>query len=141
MLRSLNVSGHCGESLSIGECKIIFCIIYIDVFLLSNCLSFCGAHFLCLFVSCRFVVEVVKLYCHVMVTVSSDVVVFVCMYICIVVFSIYCVLSNVLLFQACRYIIYVCRVGIRIDHRCPRCVVWRYRKNDFCVIKRVCYFM
>ena len=32
------------------------------------------------FLFCRFVVEVVKLYCHVMVTVSSDVVVFVCMY-------------------------------------------------------------
>lgn len=72
--------------------------------------------FVCFFLFYRFVVEVVKLYCHVMVTVSgSDVVV---LYVCIVVFSIYCVLSNVLLFQLCRSIIVVCRVVIRIGYRC-----------------------
>lgn len=76
--------------------------------------------------------EVVKLYCHVMVTVSSDVDVFVCIY--VLWFSVFIVFfSNVLLFQLCRFIIVVCRVVvIRIDCRCKRCGASRYRSCLCC---------
>ena len=90
-----------------GECKFnIFVymeLLIIVVSLSSNTLCVC-LHFVfvCFFLFCRFVVEVVKLYCHVMVTVSSNVVVlYVLWFSVFIVFLVCSIILTVLFYYCC----------------------------------------